>query len=180
MAQRLLVIDGADQGRVFPLAKGSTLLIGSSSRHADIRLNDLYVKRVHCMLHVGDRIVVKDDQPTTGGIFVNGQRVTESELRPGDVLRVGNSHLRLELDDVGQPVETKGTAKEGAKETAPEKPRGLPILPAERLEELVGHTFGHFEIAEVLGRGHCGVAFLATDLKAGHEVTLKVLPVEFP
>ncbi|MBI1915247.1 MAG: protein kinase [Planctomycetes bacterium] len=180
MAQRLLVIDGADQGRFFSLTEGSTLLIGSSTRHADIRLNDLYVKRVHCMLHVGDRIVVKDEEPTTGGIFVNGQRVTESELRPGDVLRVGNSHLRLELDDGSQPAEAKEPVKEAAKEAAPEMLKGIPILPAERLEELAGHTFGHFEIAEVLGRGQCGVAFLATDLKANHEVTLKILPVEFP
>src|SRR5207249_7293361 len=39
---------------------------------------------------------------------------------------------------------------------------------------------GHVEIAEVLGRGHCGIAFRAADRKAGHEVTLKILPVEFP
>src|SRR5207248_1478158 len=69
---------------------------------------------------------------------------------------------------------------EGAREPAQEKPRGLPILPAERLDELVGHPFAHFKIAEVLGWGHCGIAFRAADLKAGHEVTLKVLPVEFP
>ena len=112
MAQRLLVIDGADQGRVFPLAKGSTLLIGSSNRHADICLNDLYVKRVHCLLHVGDRVVVKDHQPNTGGIFLNGQRVTESEVRPGDVLRVGNSHLRLEIDDGSQPAPRYGRGLE--------------------------------------------------------------------
>src|SRR5438552_9412067 len=119
MAQRLLVIDGADQGRVFALTEGSTLLIGSSTRQADICLNDLYVKRVHCLLHVGDHVVVKDHQPNTGGVFVNGQRVTEQELRLGDVLRVGNSHLRLEIEDSSRPAEDKETAKEGAKETAP-------------------------------------------------------------
>src|SRR5438552_18373014 len=118
MAQRLLVIDGADQGRVFALTEGSTLLIGSSTRQADICLNDLYVKRVHCLLHVGDRLVVKDHQPNTGGIFVNGERVTEHELRPGDILRVGNSHLRLEIDDGSPPAENKETAKEAAKEAA--------------------------------------------------------------
>src|SRR5947209_2389431 len=145
MAQRLLVIDGADQGRVFPLAEGRTLLIGSSTKHADIRLNDLYVKRVHCLLQVGDPVMVREEQPNTGGIFVNGRSVKESELRPGDVLRVGNSHLRLEFDDGGQPVADKEpaeeTAEEAAKEAVPEKWRGLPILSAERLEELAGHTF---------------------------------------
>jgi serine/threonine protein kinase len=180
MAQRLLVIDGADQGAIFPLVKGSTLLIGSSNKQADICLNDLYVKRVHCLLHVGERIVVKDHQPNTGGVFINGQRVTEQELRLGEVLRVGNSSLRLELDAGGQQNEAKETTPEAAKETIPEKPQGLPVLPPERLDQLIGHTLGHFKISDVLGRGHCGIAFLATDQKASHEVTLKVFPVEFP
>jgi serine/threonine protein kinase len=184
MAQRLLVIDGADQGRFFPLTEGSTVLIGSSNKHADIRLNDLYVKRVHCVLQVGERIVVKEEQPNTGGIYVNGQSIKESELRTGDVLRIGNTHLRLELDDGTPPAAPEKRAeeapKEPVKEVVPQTWRGLPILPLERLEELAGHTFGHFEIGEVLGRGHCSVAFLATDQKAGQEVTLKMLPVEFP
>src|SRR5262249_38621607 len=120
----------------------------------------------------GERVVVKDHQPNTGGIFINNQRVTEDELRPGDVLRVGNSYLRLELDDGSRPAEEKQPAEE--------KPRGLPILSAERLDELVGHPFGHFKIVEVLGRGHCGMVFRAADQKAGHDVALKILPTDFP
>src|SRR5262249_8530282 len=135
-------------------------------------LHDLYVKRVHCHLQLdGDRVTVRA-QPYTGVTFVNGQRVEEHELRLGDVLRVGNSHLRLEVDDGSSPAEDK--------EEVEEKPRGLPIWPAERLDELAGHPFGHFQIVEALGRGHCGVAFRAADHKAGHEVTLKVLPADFP
>jgi serine/threonine protein kinase len=173
MAWRLRVIDGADQGRFFPLADTGTVVVGNSHKHSDICLHDLYVARVHCHLEiVGGRVVVSEDEASKG-TFVNGQKVTQQELHPGDVLRVGNSHLRLELDD--------GTAPEPpAGEEAPEAPAGLPHLPLERLAELSGHTLGHYEIGPVLGRGHSGVVFHTSDLKSGQAVALKVLSPQFP
>jgi serine/threonine protein kinase len=183
MAKRLLVIDGADQGHSFSIDADGVLSIGSSRRNTDICLHDLFVRRVHCMLEVKeDRVAVRnsDDSPE---IFVNGQPVKEQELRPGDVLRVGNSHLRLEdageeeadsADEAGYTVEDEEPAP------AAPVPAELPRLPAERLAELTDHVLAHYEIGPALGRGHCGVVFRARDRKAGHFVALKVLPPEFP
>ena len=177
MDLRLLVIDGADQGRVFPLAPEGTTLIGRPP-DADITLNDLYVKRAHCRLEIaGDEVVVLD-LTESGGTLVNGQPVGQQELHVGDVLRVGNSHLRLEEDDGSRPEEEE--EHEAEEPAAEKKPRGLPLLPAERLHDLSGRSLGHFDIAEVLGRGHCGTVFRATDRRDGHEVALKVFPIDFP
>ena len=99
MPWRLLVVDGADAARCFPLPATGALVIGNSHKYADIHLNDLYVGRVHCQVETeDDRIVVTalaDDRDT----FVNGNKVRQLELSPGHVLRVGNSHLRLEEYD---------------------------------------------------------------------------------
>jgi pSer/pThr/pTyr-binding forkhead associated (FHA) protein len=97
MRKLLLVIDGADQGRSFLLPEAGTVTIGKDRKYADIVLNDLYVSRVNCEVEVaGDKVTVIH-QAGIGGTLINGRKISRHELLPGDVLRVGNSHLRLEL-----------------------------------------------------------------------------------
>ena len=167
MPKRLVVIDGADQGTFFSLADGKTVTIGNSSRHGDICLHDLHVRRDHCRLEVqGDRVLARAGE--SAEMLVNGQPIVEQELRPGDVLRLGNSYLRLE-DAAAEAAAAPAKAAEP-----------LPQLPAERLGELTDHVLAQYEVGPVLGRGHCGVVFRARDRKAGLTVALKVLYPEFP
>src|SRR5262249_54711352 len=103
MPWRLLVIDGADANRFFPLPATGSLVIGNSHKFTDICLNDLYVARVHCQVETeDDRVTVlalAEDRDTV----INGQKVTQHELQPGEVLRLGNTQLRLEADDGSRP-----------------------------------------------------------------------------
>lgn len=175
MAKRLVVIDGADEGRYFPLSDAGTVSIGSNRRTADICLHDLYVSRIHCEIKVdGDQVEVTclESRPA---IFINGKEITQEKLQLGDVLRVGNSHLRLQIDDGSDPQEA-----ETEEEAAPEAPAVLPHLPADRLEELAHHTLGHFKLSTLIGKGHHGAVFRARDVKADRDVALKVLSPDFP
>jgi serine/threonine protein kinase len=175
MAWRFLVIDGADQGRFFPLPEKGTLSIGSRRKDVNLVLHDLYVAPLHCQIDVdGDHVKVTEcEKGKLAGTFINGQRITQQELHPGDVLRVGNSHLRLEMAHADAP--------EPPPDPAPPKELGpAPLLPADRLDELVGHSLGHFQLKALVGKGHSGVVFQAQDLKANHLVTLKVLAPPFP
>jgi eukaryotic-like serine/threonine-protein kinase len=98
MPWRLMVVDGADADRYFPLPDNGTRVIGNSHKYSDICLNDLLMARVHCQVDIEDGQVkitaLAEDKDT----LVNGQKVKESNLQSGEVLRVGNSHLRLEPD----------------------------------------------------------------------------------
>jgi serine/threonine protein kinase len=174
MTMRFLVIDGADQGRSFPLVDEGVLSVGSSRRNTDICLHDLHVRRVHCQIEIEEGRVVVTAEEDTGNTFVNGQAVRQQELHPGDVLRVGNSHLRLQLDEDEEAAE-----EEEAEAEAPADAK-LPHLPHGRLGELSDHTLSHYKVGTVLGQGHCGVVFRARDLKGGQTVALKVLSPEFP
>src|SRR5437879_13571030 len=112
MAKQLTVIDGADKGRYFPLAEHGIMTIGNSRRNTDICLHDLICARVHCELEIdGDLIVVKDLEESTG-TYINGQKIQQQSLQKGEVLRVGNSHLRL--DDAAEATTAE---EEGAGET---------------------------------------------------------------
>jgi serine/threonine protein kinase len=175
MAWQLLVIDGADKDRFFPLPDEGVVSIGSSRKNADIVLHDLYVARVHAELRIENGRTVAVDLDTPGGTHVNGQKIKEQEIRQGDVLRVGNSHLRLDVynpDEAGV-VEAEEEVYE-AEEAVEEK------SPMERLAELVGQKLGHYEVGSLLGKGHHGMVFRGRDLKTQQVVALKVFSPQFP
>jgi len=56
-----------------------------SSHHAEILLK-------------GGEVVVRD-LDSTNGTFINGQKITESVLKPGQILRLGTIDMRLESGD---------------------------------------------------------------------------------
>jgi hypothetical protein len=76
---------------------GSRVLIGRS-RDADIQLDDPNTSRRHAEVRRhGDSWVIAD-LGSTNGIKVNGSRVSEAELRPGDEVTLGLVKLRFEQE----------------------------------------------------------------------------------
>ncbi len=205
--KRLVVVDGADEGQEFMLPDSGTIILGKDRKHADIILHDFYVAKAHCRLKIlGDKVEVIDDD--AHGAQVNGKGVRRQELVAGDVLRVGNSHLKLEMTEPGQtfeqpkpaaaeedePIEltveeeaeveaADADAEEEVEEAPPsDAPEPVRLLHVWRgkLAQLSGQTFGHYKLGTVLGRGRCGVVFQAEDVKTGQAVALKVFSPQFP
>ena len=188
MSWRLLVVDGADAERFFPLPETGSVIIGTSRKHADICLNDLYVSRVHCQVEIEDDRVMVTAMAEDRDTLVNGNKVRQSEIFPGQVLRVGNSHLRLEpiggtisdsdiveADDVVEPDSVVD-----AEEVLAVDAEELPELEWYELDQLANRQLGHFQLSDVLGRGHHGIVFRALDSDARREVALKVISPDFP
>jgi pSer/pThr/pTyr-binding forkhead associated (FHA) protein len=93
----LVARTGPDQGRVFPLAPGSSVQVGRS-QSAAVQLTDPAVSRVHFKLEVGpDQAVLVN--LSTQGTLVNGQPATDRPLRPGDMIRLGNTELHYLIAD---------------------------------------------------------------------------------
>jgi pSer/pThr/pTyr-binding forkhead associated (FHA) protein len=181
--KRLLVIDGADKGRSFALNTAGRVAVGKSAKHADIVLHDLFVARVHCELDVaGDGVRVTHVEGQNGTL-VNGQPITAHQLHLGDVIRVGNSQLRFEVDVPAAPKPVEVVPEVDIVEVVEETEADLvaPLLsPVDALAELEGQPLGHFQIGTVLGRGLFGCVFRAEDQKTKQPVALKVLAPEFP
>jgi predicted component of type VI protein secretion system len=63
----------------------------------------------HCeILLKGSDVVVKDLN-STNGTFINGEKISESVLKPGQILRLGNIELRLEAEGAAAATAAPGT-----------------------------------------------------------------------
>jgi pSer/pThr/pTyr-binding forkhead associated (FHA) protein len=84
-----LKVDKTTIGRVddntFPIAEPSV-----SSHHCEVLLR-------------GNEVMVKD-LGSTNGTFINGQKITESVLKPSQILRLGQVELRLESETAASAV----------------------------------------------------------------------------
>src|SRR5215469_11190406 len=62
------------------------------------QISEPSVSSHHCeILLRGNEVVVKDLN-STNGTFINGEKVSESALKPGQLLRLGQIEMRLETD----------------------------------------------------------------------------------
>ena len=95
MSHQLRVIAGRDCGRIFPLHEQKVCLIGRDYGTAT-RLKDPQIAMLHCQVVLGGDGAVLTDRNSSGGTFVDGHRVTEHRLQPGDVFRIGDTRIRFE------------------------------------------------------------------------------------
>jgi hypothetical protein len=76
---------------------GSRVMIGRS-RDCDLTLDDPNVSRRHAELRNEDGHWVVADLGSTNGVKVNGRRVEQVALQPGDELALGLARLSFELE----------------------------------------------------------------------------------
>jgi hypothetical protein len=90
----LMVTKGDRTGHVFPLPKESAVSIGRAPTN-DIAIKDTSISSEHCRIRPEGGVFVVHDLESTNGTFVNEKRITRHELAEGDVVRVGETHLRF-------------------------------------------------------------------------------------
>ena len=90
---RAMLVGG---GRRSVLA-GSRFVIGRS-RDCDLMLDDPNVSRRHAELRNEHGAWVVADLASTNGVKVNGRRVAEQHLNPGDEITIGLQKLRFEVE----------------------------------------------------------------------------------
>ena len=74
----------------------------------------------HCeILFRGNEVVVRDLN-STNGTFIQGERITEAILKPGQILRLGRVDLRLQ---VSTPTASPTSSAPSPSASAPAPPR---------------------------------------------------------
>jgi serine/threonine protein kinase len=160
---QIVITAGPDKGRTFPLPIGRTFQVGRG-RATDTQFTDPAVSRLHCMIEYdGDRVMLLNI--SSGGTFVNGQAVSQHDLQPGEVVRIGLTQFRLQRD----------LAEVTTADLAP----GQPAATAEPFTAMVGRSLSHFTLDALLARRSAAAVFRARDDRNGQTVALKVLHPSF-
>jgi predicted component of type VI protein secretion system len=110
--------------QLFALHEGPSILLDKPvllvGRHqeCDIQLPSRKISRRHCCIaQVKDHLVVRD-LSSTNGIRINGVRVAEGCLRPGDELTIGNFRYQLRWEGPAGPGARDGNRRATAPQTA--------------------------------------------------------------
>ncbi len=91
---RLVITTEGFGNRVLELALGVNRV--GREDDCEIRLDHATISAWHCELTLSDDGVYVCDHHSTNGTFVNGQRILEAWLEPGQVLKIGAVELLVE------------------------------------------------------------------------------------
>jgi pSer/pThr/pTyr-binding forkhead associated (FHA) protein len=93
---KLVVLSAGMTGRTHELNVDKTT-IGRVEDNT-FEISEASVSSHHCEVLLRGNDVVVRDLDSTNGTFINGQKISESVLKPGQVLRLGQIEMRLETD----------------------------------------------------------------------------------
>ena len=103
MARLVLLSEGLT-GRTFDLKSAKTT-VGRVPDN-DFQIGEGSVSSHHAEILLQGKDVLIKDLDSTNGTFINGERITDGVLKPGQILRLGMIEMRLEAGDVA-PTSTK-------------------------------------------------------------------------
>ena len=163
----LTVIQGPDHGRTFDL-DGAMSVIGRDPA-CEVSLRDPGVSRHHARLEMQeDHRILLRDVGSANGTFVNGVRVAEASIQPGDQIRVGNTLLTMGrpladgalVEHRGLPIQVDTEGRVDSSIMATASASGEPHLAfagGEDLAEMRASIVGLralYRIAEMLARAY--------------------------
>ena len=90
----LRFVGGQFKGGEFPLKANREVTIGRGSEH-DMVLDEDMVSRTHARILTFEGRVVLQDDKSTNGTLVNGERISQCELKNGDQILIGQSVLEF-------------------------------------------------------------------------------------
>lgn len=97
----LLKKDGSRKG--FDLTHEVTIV--GRGQDCDLCIPVMVVSRKHCELSQKSNILKLRDLGSTNGTYVNGKKVEQTELNPGDCIQIGPVVFGIQVD--GQPEDIK-------------------------------------------------------------------------
>jgi pSer/pThr/pTyr-binding forkhead associated (FHA) protein len=79
------------------------------------QIADASVSSHHCEVHLRGSDIFIRDLNSTNGSFINGNKIEESLLKPGEVLRLGQVELKLEAEGATTSMPAPGSTPAPAK-----------------------------------------------------------------
>ena len=99
MDVKLVLFRGNDTQKIFPLTSDVTVI--GRRQDCDLCIPLMHISRRHCEIDKGAASIKLRDLNSRSGIFLNGKRVVEAEINPGDYLQIGPVTFAFQID--GKP-----------------------------------------------------------------------------
>lgn len=74
---------------------GPPVIIGRSSK-ADIRIEDPLISSRHCSIELKNNAIIFKDLGSTNGSFLHNSQISSVQIRCGDLVRIGSTHLSID------------------------------------------------------------------------------------
>ena len=103
MARLVLLSEGLT-GQIYEL-KSEKTTVGRLPDNA-FQIPEASVSSHHCEITLRGSELFVHDLDSTNGTFINGERIKEGTVKPGQILRLGMVDMRLETGDA-QPIQQK-------------------------------------------------------------------------
>ena len=152
----LCVVAGAAKGAHCSSQQSPIITAGRSSGAALSLGEEHECSRLHCQFVSRDGSWDVEDLGSRNGTFVNGRRVTKSQLSDGDIVRIGNAQIAVRIRTAADAEESIG----GEGQSTQVK------------------TIGPYSIRERLGEGAMGVVFLGVHQRTGELCAIKLIRPE--
>jgi pSer/pThr/pTyr-binding forkhead associated (FHA) protein len=102
MNANLVLLKTNGTTRTFPLP-GNVTVVGRQ-QECDLCIPLMVVSRRHCEINQDGGVLRVRDLGSRNGTLVNGKKIADAVLNPGDTLQIGPVSLAVQIDDVGADV----------------------------------------------------------------------------
>ena len=92
---QIVGVQGIAAGSAFAVPPGE-VVIGRDGDNGIVLAENTVSRRHARLLHDGAGQITLTDEGSVNGVYVNGKRITQAVLTPGDQIQIGDSYFRLE------------------------------------------------------------------------------------
>ncbi len=127
MAPVLTIVSGPQAGRRVDLSTERAVRVGRTAKSECMIAEDSYMSGMHFEVCYSGGKWVARDLNSSNGTFLNGQRITEAAILPGDALTAGQSTFAIDFNAVTDTATTVNYSTQQLERVAASAPAPPPI-----------------------------------------------------